>query len=393
MTFLRADDILERMAKVTQLLTNQMLAGSPEFEGVLGYNELYARIETRKVTPWGYEGAWSEVQDTNIHVWLEKNGCQCSREQAWRAVEHSSFSNAFNPLRDWLNSLSWDGVRRIDTWLVKYANVQDSDYTRAIGQRWLISAIARAFQPGCKVDTCIIFEGAQGIGKSRMLRALAEPYFTDDIAEFGSKDAALQMQRAWIIELAELDTLSRAEASQIKAFMSRNTDAFRPPYGKHVIEAPRHCIFGGTVNGGEDILKDSTGARRFWPVSCEGKIDVEGIKRDREQLWAEAIFMYRHGTPWWLEDQFLIDASEQHQEQYQERDVWLPLIETYLRHSKSPETIANILEVCLNKLPANWSHYDKVRVGKCLRQLNVKTTQRHGATVKYYELEKAGVEV
>jgi predicted P-loop ATPase len=375
------------MAKVTQCLTNQMLEGSAEFNGVIGYNVLYHRIETIKPTPWGFTGPWNEVQDTKLHVWLEAHGCLCSREQACHAIQHEAIKNEFNPLQDWLKGLKWDNMNRVDSWLTDFAGVESSEYTRAIGKRWLVSGVARALNPGCKVDTCVIFEGNQGIGKSRMLRALAEPYFTDDIADFGSKDAALQMQRAWIIELAELDTMGKAEASQIKAFMSRSVDQFRPPYGRHVIESPRHCIFAGTVNGGE-FLRDETGARRFWPVHCEGFIDVEGIKRNREQMWAEAVALYRQGATWWLDDSTLVAASEEQQAAYQERDVWLPLIETYMRHSQTPETIGNILELCLNKLPGTWTHYDKVRVGKCLRNLGAIQTQRHGSSIKYYHLER-----
>jgi predicted P-loop ATPase len=152
----------------------------------------------------------------------------------------------------------------------------------------MISTVARIFEPGVKADCCLILEGEQGSGKSSALRTLAAPWFTDEIAELGSKDAALQSHGVWIIELAELDSMSRADVGRIKAFMSRSVDRFRPPYGKRLIESPRQCVFAGSVNH-SDYLRDETGARRFWPVECGASIchhvgmiaTYSGAKRSR----------------------------------------------------------------------------------------------------------------
>jgi putative DNA primase/helicase len=176
-----------------------------------------------------------------------------------------------------------------------------------VAARWLISAVARVFQPGAKADCCLILEGGQGIGKSSALRILGDPWFTDEIADLGGKDASFQTQGVWIVEIAELDSMNRSEVSRIKSFMSRNVGRFRPPYGRRIVESPRQCVFAGSVNHNV-YLRDETGGRRFWPVECRS-IDLAGLKRDRDQPWAEAVFKYQAGSPWWLESAELITKA------------------------------------------------------------------------------------
>jgi predicted P-loop ATPase len=165
--------------------------------------------------------------------------------------------------------------------------------------------------PGCKNDCALILEGPQGLKKSTALRVLGEPWFTDDIADIGSKDAQLQIRGAWIIEWSDLDAMSRVDISKVKAFMSRAIDRFRPPYGHRLVELPRESVFAGTTNS-DSYLRDVTGARRFWPVRC-GVIDIDSLKQDRDQLWAEAVVRFRDGASWWLEKQFLVEAAEMEQ--------------------------------------------------------------------------------
>jgi len=153
----------------------------------------------------------------------------------------------------------WDGTNRLDTWLTTYLGAEDSNYVRAVGARWLISAIARIYRPGAKAYCCLILEGAQGSKKSTALKTLAGPYFADELADLGTKDSVLQTQGVWIIELSELDSLSRAEVGRIKAFMSRTTDRFRPPYCKRLIESPRQCVFAGSVKHSSYLRDDSGG--------------------------------------------------------------------------------------------------------------------------------------
>ena len=287
---------------------------------------------------------------------------------AWKspgqAAQTAARDRPFHPLRAYLKGLRWDGVKRVDRWLTTYLGAAETEYSRAVGSRWLISAVARIFRPGSKADCCLILEGPQGIRKSTALRTLAGEYFTDELADLGSKDAAMQTRGAWIIELSELDSLSHSEVSRIKAFMSRTTDRFRPPYGMRLVESPRQCVFAGTVNH-STYLRDETGGRRFWPVSC-GCIDVETLACDREQLWAEAKARFEAGSVWWLDTAELIQlASDQQVDRY-EGDPWEEVIAPWIE-TRSSVSISEVLEKCLAKPQAQWTQTDKIRAARCLR--------------------------
>ena len=210
-----------------------------------------------------------------------------------------------------------------------YLGAEDTPLNRAFGSRWMISAVARIMQPGAKVDHMLILEGPQGAKKSSALKVLAgAEWFTDELAEIGSKDAAQQMRGIWIIEIAELDAIGRAEVSRIKAFLTRTTDRYRPPYERYVVEVPRQCVFAGSVNP-DTYLRDETGNRRFWPVRC-GRIDLDALRRDRDQLWAEAVARYREGAIWWLDEPELIAEVKAEQDQRYHADAWDSRIDRWL---------------------------------------------------------------
>ena len=187
----------------------------------------------------------------------------------------------------------------------------------------------------------MILEGAQGIRKSTALRTLAGEYFTDELADLGSKDAAMQTRGVWIIELSELDSLSHSEVARIKAFMSRTTDRFRPPYGMRLVESPRQCVFAGTVNH-STYLRDETGGRRFWPVAC-ARIDVDALARDRDQLWAEAKARFDAGVVWWLETVELVQMAVDQQVDRYEGDPWEEVIAPWVE-SQASVSISEVLE-------------------------------------------------
>jgi predicted P-loop ATPase len=230
----------------------------------------------------------------------------------------------------------------------------------------MISAVARVFAPGSKADCCLILEGEQGIKKSTALRALSQPWFTDELAELGSKDASLQMQGVWIIEIAELETMSRTEVGRVKKFMSQRTDRFRAPYASRPIDVPRQCIFAGSVNHAT-YLRDETGARRFWPVACKAPaIDVDGLEESRDQLWAEACFLFHEGKVWWLDSAELNKRAADEQADRYEGDPWDELILNWIEDRESV-SIADVLSMCLEKKKDMWTQSDKIRVARCLR--------------------------
>jgi predicted P-loop ATPase len=239
-----------------------------------------------------------------VRVWFQREEIFPALGDVGRAVQAAARGNSFHPVRDHFAALVWDGRPRLETWLIDYLHAEDSAYIRAVGPCILIAGVARIQEPGCQVDYVPIFEGPQGRFKSKALRTLAirEEWFTDRLSHVGGKDAALETAGVLLVEIAEMEALTRASSAAIKSFITRRFDRFRPPYGKHIKRELRQCVFMGTINppaGG--YLKDATGARRFWPIACEGMIDIEGLVRDRDQLWAEAVVQYHAGKKWWLE--------------------------------------------------------------------------------------------
>jgi predicted P-loop ATPase len=282
------------------------------------------------------------------------------------AIQMVARQNSFHPVRDYLDCLNWDGTERVDSLLWFYAGTDITSYTVGAGRRCLVAAVARVLRPGCQADECIVLEGEQGLGKSQLVRALAgEEWFTDEISEFGSKDAAMQLTGKWIVELSELNALDRSSAARIKSFLSRRTDRFRPLYGRHVVEVPRQCIFMGTGNR-SDYLEDETGARRFLPVKCGQKLYLEELARDRDQLWAEAVHLYRSGVPWWPEGDEVVHARLEQAARYI-GDPWIEEVENYVRN-RNQVTMSEVLDQLQVDLGhRSQGHYR--RVGKILRVL------------------------
>ncbi len=367
--------LLNLNGTVKPVLANAITAlrGAPEWAGVLGYNEFAHFTVLQKPTLWMKPDAeipadWIPNHDALTAEWLQHQGIFVTPDVAGQAVEVVAREHSFHPVRKYLKELTWDGTPRLQTWLSEYLGADQSPYAAAIGSRWMISAVARVFEPGCKADCCLILEGEQGIRKSTALRVLAQPWFTDEIADFGSKDAALQTRGVWVIEIAELESMSRADVGKIKAFMSRMTDRFRPPYGKRPIESPRQCVFAGSVNHGT-YLRDETGGRRFWPVACKApEINVDALAEVRDQLWAEATQWYFDGKTWWLDSVELTREAQEEQAARYEGDPWDELIATWVEERDSV-SVADILTFCLEKKKDMWSQMDKNRVSRSLRAL------------------------
>jgi predicted P-loop ATPase len=356
--------------RILPLLANAIAAfrHAPEWGGVLAFNEFGFGTVALKPAPWGIvpKGEWTDHEDRLAAEWLQKQGILVSVEIAGQAVQTAARDHPFHPVRAYLTGLNWDNVERLDRWVSHYLGADDTEYSRAVGSRWLISSVARIFRPGAKADCCLILEGAQGIRKSTALRTLAGEYFTDELADLGSKDAAMQTRGVWIIELSELDSLSSSDVARIKAFMTRTTDRFRPPYGIRLMESPRQCVFAGTVNH-STYLRDETGGRRFWPLTC-GRIEIDELARDRDQLWAEAKLRFDSGATWWLDNPELVQmASDQQLERY-ESDPWEEVIGPWLG-ARSSTSISEVLERCLQKPHALWNQSDKNRAARCLRAL------------------------
>jgi predicted P-loop ATPase len=369
----RKELILGKEDKVLPILANAITAlrSARQWCGVLAWDEFSMQVVVLRETPWRRRGAWTDQEDRRTTEWLQHAGILVKLTEAGQAVQTVAQEHAFHPVRQYLDALEWDGDSRIDDWLTLYAGADATELTRAVGARWLISAVARVYQPGCKADCCLILEGLQGIRKSTLLQILGGEWYSDDVADLSTKDAALGTRGKWILEFAELDTIAKATPSKIKAFISRATDHFRLPYDRRAHDFPRECVFAGTSNHTE-YLHDETGARRFWPVLC-GRIDLDTLRRDRDQLWAEAVARYRRGDHWWLDAPQLVTAAEAEQSERYDHDPWEGPIATWLETLTDTDTsIPEILEGALSKSVEHWAQPDKNRVARILMRLKWK---------------------
>jgi virulence-associated protein E/primase-like protein len=318
----------------------------PEWQDVVVYDEFSLKIFLQQAPPWAAADKWTPrywtpYDDLKLCEWLQSRFVYVPLRIAEQAVALVAESHKVHPVRQYLGELHWDGVPRLDSWVHDFLGVEDNRYSRAVGAKTLISAVARVRDPGCKVDTATILEGRQGALKSTALRALFRPWFTDEISDFGSKDAAMQMLGVWGIEVAELDAMSRAETSRTKAFVSRQTDHYRPPYGTKVIDVPRQSIFIGTANS-DNYLKDETGARRFLPLRI-GRIDISHLEAVRDQLWAEATHRYMQGEKWWLESDLVRLAQREQAERYV-GDSWDEPVHEFLSTVQESTSVAEIFQ-------------------------------------------------
>jgi predicted P-loop ATPase len=240
---------------------------------------------------------------------LERYGFDPSGQFTFDALKILCLDNVFDPVRDYLDGLRWDGEQRLDSWLIQYCGAQNTPFNRAIGRKMLIAGVRRVRSPGCKFDYMVVLEGSQGVGKSSLLKILAgEENFSDgEILGLDKREQQEGVQGVWIYEVAELEGLSRADATRVKLFISKTVDMARPAFGRARVDRPRRCIFVGTTNE-EEYLRDTTGNRRYWPVKV-GKIDLAGVARDRDQLWAEAAAAEATGEPLVIDEELWSDAA------------------------------------------------------------------------------------
>ncbi|WP_310703946.1 virulence-associated E family protein [Burkholderia multivorans] len=224
-------------------------------------------------------------------------------------------------LRDWLQSLRWDGTPRLDGWLQRAVGAPDDEYHNAIGRNFILSMVARGLVPGCKADTMPVFEGAQGAGKSRLLAILGGKYYAELTESLDTRDFFVVIQGKWLVEIAELDAFRRTDVTRIKQVLSSQQDRCRLPYAKRAIDLPRRVVFAGSTNENE-YLRDATGARRFWPLTVT-RIDHEWLQSNREQLFAEAVERFRDGATWW---DVPADAARAQTDERRETDAWEPVI-------------------------------------------------------------------
>jgi len=368
-----------------------ILGNDRRWKGVIAYDSFSSKIRKLKTPPYGgAPGDWSDLDDVRVTLWLaDVYGLCVKSATVLEAVNAVAHDNAFHPVRQFLDGLAWDGTPRLEQWLQNHLGVADSEYARRVGKRWMVSAVARVFSPGCKADSVLILEGLQGAGKSTSMAVLGGEWFMDTPFNLGDKDGYQAIRGKWIVELGELDAFNKAESTRAKQFFSASVDTYRESYGRRVLDVPRQCVFVGTTNQ-DEYLKDDTGNRRYWPVTCT-RVDIEGLRASREQLWAEAVAAYRAGDVWWVErDEAELFAAEQ-DKRYQ-ADMWEEPIIHYLMHQHIGDAVtgAHILEKALNIDPSHWGKPEQMRVGKIMHRLKWPRRRKGSGPggVRGYEYQK-----
>lgn len=325
----------------TLLNLELVLGQDPDFYPLLGHNTF-----TDEVTWHGVP--ITDERETLLNLQIQRYyRLSVATERVREVMMVICREHPYHPVREWLERLGWDGVPRMGSLLAKYAGADDTPLNTAISRKWMLSALARIMDPGCKVDTMMILVGIQGALKSTFFQALChdKAWFADTAIDIGDKDAFMALGGIWVYEIGELTALQGREAEHVKAFLSSQSDRFRPPYGRNMVRRPRQGVFVGSTNSAE-FLDDPTGSRRFWPVGCGGVVDVAGVERDHAQLWAEAMEARQAGERWWFDAQEEKGLSAARDE-YQRCDPWEESIREWLAKQMSSVTIRDVLNDAL----------------------------------------------
>lgn len=312
-----------------------ILRHDPRLTGCLALNEMEHNIIARRDLPWrtvNGSSQWVDADDAALRFYLERAYGISSKDKIFDAVNVVASENKFHPVRDYLDECTWDGVPRVETLLVDYLGAEDNDYTRAVTRKALTAAVARIYRPGCKFDYMLTLRGRQGLGKSALINKLGGKWFSDSFTTLQGKDAYEQVQGVWIMEVGELAGMRKAEAETIKLYISKQVDRFRPAYGRRLQEFPRQCIFIGTTNESQ-FLRDTTGNRRFWVVDTPNEptkdmwadLTAETI----QQIWGEAVEIYRKGEKLYLPKKLEAVAREV-QQTYEEENPRAGIVADYL---------------------------------------------------------------
>lgn len=360
----------ENSKGVKKSMTNTMLflKNIKDLGNTIRWNELAQRAE--------WNGRPLEDTDLiDVRLILEANQYDPPVSDVLQALMRHAKENAFHPVRDYLRSLKWDGTARLDHWMHVTLGAADTPFVRAVGRKTLIAAVARAFKPGCKVDTVLVLEGPQGLKKSTAIATLfGDDHTAESVNLFDQHNKmVMAMMGAWCVELAEFIAIAKRDQNTVKGMLSMRADRVVLPYAKMASDHPRQCIFFGTINPGESgYLTDSTGNRRYWPVEVS-KADIALIAERRDQIWAEAYKAFQSGEEWWLSDAEEALAQDQVGER-EKYDVWDEILGDKLALYTSTSIAAAMREL---GIPAErMDDKAKDRVTASLRRIGFKSVPR-----------------
>ncbi len=368
----------------------------------LAFDSFSSTILNKTPSPWRSQGSWRDSDDSEAANYLQHAGIAVQSAIAHEAAATVANRRAFHPVRDWLTSLKWDGSHRACN-LARYyfGSEGDNNYLSDVSEAWLTSAVARIMRPGCMAKYMIVLEGEQDQAKSKALRALVNghldgdkgvQWFADRMPAINHDDLGLYMQGVWVIEIAELGAIRGKQWEDVKAFLSSPTDRFRRKFGRNMQDYPRQCVFAGTTNeyqwGG-----DQTGLVRFWPMKV-GTFKVEQLLKDREQIWAEAVHLFKSGHDWHLSPA-QEPAARAAQEERMPDDVWAERVERAAAEMAILGPDFSMLDIMQKLGLLDKGHSNQVHVARALLKLRYypyRPAKNGSRARRYHKVEIGNVE-
>ncbi len=368
----------------------------PEWRGVFGFDKFEQTVKKLKPPPCGGEpGEFTKVDAMEVATWMSnpaQAGINCTDDLAKKAVLVVAYRQAFHVVRDYLDGLAWDGSPRLERLFSDHCGADHNPYSACLGPMLLVSAVARVREPGCRVNFMLILEGEQQISKSDFVRQLFGPQWSCEANESPAhKDFYQTLIGQWGIEICEMHSFSRADVNRVKQAVTQPVDVYRKSYDDKARRYPRQCVFVGTTNENE-YLTDPSGAARFLPVRVTG-VEIEALKRERDQLWAEAAALYAQGFRFWE----LPPEARQEQELRYRVDSWEePIVEwltgeaadvkypTHITGAIERVTITDLMLYALGVDIAKHTRQDQMRVGAILRRLNWERQRARGDGERSY---------
>ena len=341
---------LDRKGAIKSTASNiiAILENDPKLKGHVWQNLFNGFIYVTGGLPWNGEATqWGNTDDANLRIYLEQHYGVTGKDKIKDAMVAVVTRHRVHPIRDYLNHLKWDGVPRLDHLIIDYVGAEDNELNRVMTRKHFTAAVARVMDPGCKYDYCLIIAGAEGIGKSTLFNVMGGDWFSDSLVTMEGTKGMEQARNGWVIELPELGSIKRSDVEQVKAYISRQIDSYRPAYGSVNEAHPRQCIFCGTTNE-TYFLKGETGNRRFWVIKVNPDLRKNGnprqaIETDRDQLWAEAVQRYREGEKLYLNEELEAEARRRQTE----------------FNDNADDPLKGAIQAFLDmKLPPDWNTWD-----------------------------------
>lgn len=367
-----------------------ILQNAPEWAGRIELNEFSARIavDRKDIDDVGPIAVKAKME----RDWIPE---KVPTGDVLDALSYVASQSPYHPVREYLDGIKWDGTPRIEHFFEDFCGCPRDDYHMAVANSLFVSAVARIYKPGCKVDTMVILESAQGMGKTKLWLTLFGDWCAEVTASLNDKDFYEGLRGVWAADFSELDAFSRAETTQIKRILTSQSDSYRPPYGRSTKTFPRQCVFVGGTNR-DDWNSDPTGARRFLPVRVQTAINTDAVEAVRDQLWAEAKSRFDQGVTWWE----IPGACEKQEDSYV-GDTWEEMINQWLiaryQDVRAPSEpfaflLGTVLEEALRIERGKQTRSDQTRAGNAMRRLGWRAKQEalsDGSRARVYRPKEA----